>query len=158
TIEELVREIEIGEGNNSAAIEYEAFSLISEDDRRQLPEGIVDAYPLTRLQAGMVFHSEFSPNTSIYRDIYSFQIRAHFDEGAMRETIRKLINRHQVLRTSFDLTNFSEPLQLVYQEIKDPLRADTLEHLSPEEQERFLETLLEEEKSKHFDWDEAPLL
>src|SRR5262249_18407147 len=39
TIEELVREIEIGEGNNSAAIEYEAFSLISEDDRRQLPEG-----------------------------------------------------------------------------------------------------------------------
>src|SRR5262249_24372030 len=110
TIEELAREVLIEEKREEENKRPEAFALISEEDGRRLPEGIIDAYPLTRLQAGMVFHSEFSPDTSIYHDIYSFQIRAHFDEGAMREAIGKLVNRHRVLRTSFDLTNFSEPL------------------------------------------------
>ena len=32
------------------------FELISKEDRRKLPDGIVDAYPIAALQSGMLFH------------------------------------------------------------------------------------------------------
>src|SRR6185437_1305387 len=47
----------------------EPFSLISAEDRLRLPDDVEDAYPLATLQAGMLFHREYSPETALYHDI-----------------------------------------------------------------------------------------
>jgi microcystin synthetase protein McyA len=54
----------------------EAFSLISDEQRLNLPEDVEDAYPLAALQAGMIFHSEYSNDVSIYHDVFTYYIRA----------------------------------------------------------------------------------
>ncbi|HEX7332939.1 MAG TPA: amino acid adenylation domain-containing protein [Pyrinomonadaceae bacterium] len=139
-------------------LEVAPFSLINVTDRERLPETVEDAYPLTRLQAGMIFHSEYSPETPIYHDIMSVQIRARLDASAMRATIAELIRRHPILRTSFALTGYSTPLQLVHREVDPPLEIEDLSHLSAAELEAVLVNDLEAEKGKSFQWDQAPLI
>jgi hypothetical protein len=43
---------------------------------------VVDAYPVTALQAGMLFHTEFAPEAGLYHDIFSYHLRMPFDEEA----------------------------------------------------------------------------
>src|SRR5262245_23727899 len=50
-----------------------AFSLVSDEDRQKLPPDLEDAYPLSMLQAGMVFHSEHTPGT--YHSVISYQVQ-----------------------------------------------------------------------------------
>src|SRR6185369_16928802 len=53
---------------------------------------------------------------------------------------------------------FSEPLQLVHQEVAVPLRIGDLRGLSPTEQDEYLAEWLATEKQYRFDWRNAPLL
>jgi amino acid adenylation domain-containing protein len=77
------------------------FALVSDTDRQKLPRGMEDAYPLTRLQAGMLFHTRYSPHTAVYHDIDIFHVQAKLEVTALRQAIQKSVARHPVLRTSF---------------------------------------------------------
>lgn len=134
------------------------FGLISDDDRALVPDGVEDAYPLTRMQAGMVFHTEFSPETLVYHDVFSFHIRARLDVEVFKQTISDLLARHPVLRTSFDLTTYSEPLQLVHESVALPLEVHDLTHLALPEQDMLLAAELEAERERAFDWTRDSLL
>jgi amino acid adenylation domain-containing protein len=134
------------------------FSLVRESDRQRLPAGLEDAYPLTRLQAGMIFHSQYSPETAVYHNIISLHLQAPLELAVMQQTIDELLARHAVLRTSFALSGYSEPLQLVHGEVRLPLMVQDLSHLSAAEQEQEIAAQLAAEKRRPFVWDEAPLL
>ena len=136
----------------------EPFSLVAEELRRRLPPDVEDAYPTTLLQLGMLYHSERTPGSTLYRNVNSYRVDTRFEEGAMREAASRLAARHPVLRTSFDLSSFSEPLQLVHREAAIPLEVEDLRGLAPVEQEARLEAMVREEARRHFDWTRAPLL
>jgi len=158
TIAELAKAVGPVQPESLSARQIDPFGLISQEDRARIPDGVEDAYPLAHIQAGMLFHSEYSPETSVYHNVLSYHLRARFDEEAMRAAIDKLIGRHAVLRTSFDLTNFSEPLQLVHREVDSPLQVKDLRRMESDEQDRFLYGEFEEEKRRPFNWSRAPLL
>ena len=132
------------------------FRIISEEDRLRLPDDIVDAYPLTMLQAGMVYHSEYSPDT--YHTIISVNLRITIDFNVLRKALEYLVVRHPVLRTSFDLTGFSRPLQLVHEQARLPLEVEDLRHLTAAEQERAMAEWMEIEKRRPFNWTDYPLV
>ena len=132
------------------------FSLLSEEDRRNLPAAIEDAYPVSRLQAGMVFHSEYSPDYLIY--ISSLRVRLPLDIEKLQSALDQMANVHEMLRTSFALTGFSEPLQLVHRTTHLPLLVEDLRHLSPAEEKSRIAEWITNEMRRRFDWAEAPLL
>ncbi|MGB8507775.1 MAG: amino acid adenylation domain-containing protein, partial [Pyrinomonadaceae bacterium] len=138
------------------AEEVAPLSLISEADRARLPEGVEDAYPLARMQAGMLFHSEYDPTSPVYHDIFSLHLHARLDVAAMRATLSEVIRRHPILRTTFDLTGFSEPLQLARREVELPLEVIDLRHLPEAEVEAELAAELEAEKLRGFEWEREP--
>lgn len=107
---------------------------------------------------GMLFHSEYSQESATYHDIFSLNLKAPFDEIALQSAIQDLVTRHAVLRTSFDLTSFSEPLQLVHQWVDVPLQVKDLRQLSTSQQEDALNAWLEAEKERIFDWMHPGLL
>src|SRR6185369_8029532 len=146
TVHELAQELERSSESFAALEETEPFSLISEADLMRLPARVVDAYPLTAMQAGMLFHSELTPEAVLYHDIFSFHLKLPFDDEALRATLQYLIDRHPVLRTSFNLSDFSEPLQLVHEEVALPLKVEDLCPLSPAEQETVLANWMAAEK------------
>jgi amino acid adenylation domain-containing protein len=133
------------------------FSLISAMDRERLDPGLEDAYPLTRLQAGMLYHSELDPDSAVYHDLHSAQLHGRYDAELLATVIGQVVRRHPLLRTSFDLTGFSEPLQLVHRQVEIPLATDDLRHLSVEEGRRIALAWLDREAFQPFDWSRAPL-
>src|SRR5438270_374651 len=131
TIAELARQLETSERVCSPAPRTKAFDLISEEDRRRLPEDAEDAYPLTMLQAGMLFHSELNSEAAVYHHIFSFHLQARFDATHFKDAAGQLVARHPVLRTSFDLAGFHEPLLLVHRAANPSLQIDDIYHLPP---------------------------
>ncbi|NES79687.1 MULTISPECIES: non-ribosomal peptide synthetase [Okeania] len=156
TIHELAKEVSTLSPGFSE-IKTEPFSLISNTERQKLPDDIEDAYPLARLQAGMIFHSEYNHGV-VYHDIFSYHLRSIFKQEVFQEAIQNLVRRHPILRTSFDLAASEEPIQLVHQKVDIPLLVEDLRHLSGEEQELTLATWVETEKKQNFDLSRPPLI
>src|SRR6185369_17360075 len=119
---------------------------------------IVDAYPLAQLQAGMIFHSELSPESDIFHDVHSFHLQVPLDMEVLAQAVERVVERHPLLRTSFDMSNFSQPLQLVHRTATVPVEIDDIRHLSPTEQEEFLNDWYQADKRDHFVWTRTPLL
>ena len=158
TIEAIVRELKATEFKELEPSKSQAFSLILPADKQQIPDNVEDAYPLTALQMGMIFHSEYSQESAIYHDIFSFHLKAPLEIQVLQAAIEYLVKRHAVLRTSFQLTGFSEPLQLVHQKIEIPLQVEDLRHLSTSQREAAFNAWFEGEKNRHFDWKSPPLM
>ncbi|MEW6734741.1 MAG: amino acid adenylation domain-containing protein, partial [Acidobacteriota bacterium] len=134
---------------------HQPFSLLINEDRQKLPIDIEDAYPLTKLQMGLIYHSEHSADYENY--ITSLHLRTRFDADTLLQALRELIIRHAILRTSFDLTSYSEPLQLIHCEVAQTLLFEDLRNLSIEEQNSVISARLMEVKKKKFDWGRTPL-
>ncbi|TCP58033.1 amino acid adenylation domain-containing protein [Tumebacillus sp. BK434] len=148
-----------GEGHVAASVPRLApFALLSEADRNLLPDGVADAYPLTKLQAGMLFHSAFTEDTIAYHNVTSYKLRGELAVETFQRALERLLQNHAILRTSFDLTGYSEPLQLVQERVELPLRVIDLRERSAAEQELELARWQETELQNRFDWSQAPLL
>ncbi|WP_445301309.1 amino acid adenylation domain-containing protein [Microcoleus sp. Pol11C2] len=158
TIEAIVRELKATEFKDLEPSKTQAFSLILPADKQQIPDNVEDAYPLTALQMGMIFHSEYSPESAIYHYIFSFHLKAPLEVQVLQAAIEYLVKRHAVLRTSFQLTGFSQPLQLVHQKVEVPLQVEDWRHLSNSQREAALNAWLEAERNRHFDWKNPPLM
>ncbi|MEW6737847.1 MAG: AMP-binding protein, partial [Acidobacteriota bacterium] len=134
----------------------EPFSLISREDYLKMPEDVEDAYPLSMLQTGMVFHSEYEPG--VYHSIISYHLRGPIDLCALQKALDQLIVRHPMLRTEFKLTGFSQPLQLVHKTAYIQIQVEDLCQLFHSDQEKVIDEWLKCEKAKPFDWSRYPLL
>ncbi|MEK4058482.1 MULTISPECIES: non-ribosomal peptide synthetase [unclassified Paenibacillus] len=144
-------------GANTAQItevrSVEPFALLTPADAVKLKSlGVEDAYPLTVLQAGLVYHSKLYPNTALYHDIMSFTIKGRFDEEAFKQAIQNLSARHSILRTTFDLSSYSEPVQLVHLQIDEALIIIDLSKVSEAERKEALHRFKESERQLQFDW------
>jgi len=136
----------------------EPFCLLSPQDREKVSPALEDAYSAVRLQTGMFYHGELHPESAVYHDVFSYRIEAPFQEKKIREALKILSQRHTILRTSFDLNLFSEPLQLVHSSVQIPYMVYDLRHESSEKQTEALIDCLDLEKARPFDWRTAPLL
>ncbi len=134
------------------------FSLLAGEDRRRLPSDVVDTYPLAQLQAGMLFHSEYSPDSAIYHDFHSFHLRGRYDPELLQAAVDQVVRRHAVLRTSFALAGYEEPLQLVHRDVESPIGFADLRALEPAGQEEAVDGWLREERLRPFDWRRPPLV
>ena len=135
-----------------------SFALLSAADAGRMPADVEDAYPLARLQAGMLFHAQLNPDLAVYSNLSSLHLRLPFDAGRLRAAIDHVVSRHPVLRTSFDLTRWSEPLQLVHRHVQVPLTVDDTRHMAAGEQQGYLREWIERERAKDFDTGKPPLL
>lgn len=156
TVAGLARRAEAS-GHNDGFKPTQPLSLVSTEDKAKLPADVEDAYPLTRLQLGMFYFNEIDPLSAIYHDVFSYRVRAPFEASTLKEAIERLAVRHPLLRTSFQLAGFSEPLQLVHRRVSIPFSMEDLRGLSPAEQDKHLGDWVESEKRRPFNRAVAPL-
>lgn len=158
TIAELASVLPASQEQRQLELPTGAFCLSAVEDRAKLPPGIEDAYPLTAMQMGMFYHLLMTPDHPLYHNVCSFYLRGTFDEQALRQALRLLVARHAILRTSFDLNSYSEPLQLVHTEAEMSLVVGDLRGITADEQERIVDIFVQEEKKRPFDLAHPPLL
>lgn len=133
------------------------FSLISAEDRAHLSADAEDAYPITRLQLGMFYYNELDPVSAIYHDVFSYRVQAPFEQAALQRAILRLAQRHPLLRTSFHLAGFTQPLQVVHREVAVPFTVEDLSGLPAASQDQRLKDWIEAEKRRPFSRAIAPL-
>ncbi|WP_432741955.1 amino acid adenylation domain-containing protein [Streptomyces sp. JH002] len=140
-----------GDGGSGDDGVVEPFALIGAADRKLLPEDVVDAYPMTALQLGMVYEMERDPERLPYHNVTSVIVRMTFDEKVLREALAVLITRHPVLRTSFAMTDFDEPLQLVHATVETPLLVVDTRAMDADERRATVRRELARERRTPFD-------
>ncbi|MFG2509745.1 amino acid adenylation domain-containing protein [Streptomyces rubiginosohelvolus] len=136
----------------------EPFALLGPDDRARLPEGTVDAYPMSQVQLGMIVEMLADEEKRAYLNVASFRITdgVPFEVAAFRQALNIVTRRHEMLRTSFDLDGYSTPLQIVAPTAHVPLVVEDL-RLAGDREERT-RAILTEERAVLFDLAKAPLL
>jgi amino acid adenylation domain-containing protein len=147
-------------GRNSEAVQVRQFALVTDADRHKLPMGIQDAYPLSMVQAGMLYEMLADTHLNLYHNVTSYLISddAPFSFAAFREAANHLAKRHEALRTSFDLDSYSEPLQLVHEAALIEIVARDVRHLTTEQQRAVIAASIQADRGKPFDIGRPPLL
>jgi amino acid adenylation domain-containing protein len=100
-------------GNVRERAAWTPFALVAGVDRARLSDA-VDAFPLTQLQLGLIYHSRRYARSAIYKDVFCYTLRLSWEEEKFRAAYTTLVHRHPVLRSSFRLTGYTEPLQTVH--------------------------------------------
>ena len=122
-----------------------AFALVDADDRALLPPDAEDAWPLTTLQAGMIYHSLLDEQSPVYHDIFDYEFSGDADSEAVRQAVQATVARHAQLRSVFDLERYGEPLQIVLPAAEVPVTVVDLTDRDPAEQDQALERWREQE-------------
>ncbi|MCP3782182.1 amino acid adenylation domain-containing protein [Micromonospora sp. A3M-1-15] len=161
TIRELVEHGQLtvdGVETRPAAPETGRFALVADADRERLPDGLADAYPMTALQQGMVYHGELSGDPAMYHNVTAHRVAAPLDAAALRRALAGLMAAHPVLRTGFALGAYSEPLQLVHADAPVEVPVTDLAGTDPRARRERIDDLVAQERVRPFDWARPPLL
>ncbi|MFJ3090868.1 amino acid adenylation domain-containing protein [Streptomyces sp. NPDC086838] len=136
------------------------FALVADEDRDRLPAGLADAYPLSQVQLGMVVEMQSGDSRHKYHNVVSVRVRDEqsFSEDALRTAAAVLTDRHEVLRTSLDLTSYSVPMQLVHTDAAPDVTCREVRGLSEQELGASMRRFTADERARLFDLGAAPLL
>ncbi|MGM1058478.1 amino acid adenylation domain-containing protein [Saccharothrix sp. Mg75] len=136
------------------------FELVGEADRAALPEGLADAYPMSMGQTAMVYEMVADKDVGLYHNVTLFPVvdDAPFALPALREAAALLVRRHEILRTSFDLTTFREPMQLVHRDAPMHVGYDDLRGLAEDRADAALAEFVAEARRHPLDVTEAPMV
>ncbi|MFJ8593552.1 non-ribosomal peptide synthase/polyketide synthase [Streptomyces sp. NPDC093598] len=119
---------------------------------------IVDLYPLTPTQTGMVVHGLDEPGQGMYVEQITFVVDGARNPGPLAAAFQYVVDRTPVLRTTVVLHGVPVPLQAVHRGAVLPLTEHDWSALTPAERDTALERLLAEDKARGMALDRAPLL
>ncbi|MET8233467.1 amino acid adenylation domain-containing protein [Micromonospora sp. NPDC005298] len=136
------------------------FALLGDADRAALPDGLTDAYPAAQTQLGMLVELATSGDRAAYHSVIAHQVRdgRPFSADALRAAVATVVARHEILRTSFDLTGYSVPMQLVHAEVTPQVTVVDGRDVPADEQARLFQEFVAAERATPFDLTVAPLL
>ncbi|MFE0040226.1 amino acid adenylation domain-containing protein [Streptomyces sp. NPDC059015] len=132
-----------------------AFALVADVDRARLRDA-EDAYPLTRLQLGLLYHSRRHEASARYRDVFRYTLEMPWNEAQFRHAFDRLTARHPVLRSAFDLTG-AEPLQVVRPRVHGGLEIADLRPLDSVAAEAQVRAHIEARRHHPYVFDRPPL-
>ena len=119
---------------------------------------IEDAYPLSPMQQGMLFHSLYAPESGMYIEQTRFELNGNLNVPAFIQAWQQLTDRHPVLRTAFVWENLEQPIQIVGRQVKLPWEMQDWRTIPIAHQSAKLEDLLEADRRQGFDLAQAPLM
>jgi amino acid adenylation domain-containing protein len=160
TIRELVTCAASSAPEDVSPQEVGPFDLLSPEERTHIPDGIVDAYPMSMLQAGLIFQSEIMHGNTSYHDIVSYLIQGEMDPALFTEAVRILVRENPILRTSYQLRAHDRYLQYVHAEVDElPLVIEDLRgRVAEADWNSWYARWFEAEQNRAFDWSRPGLV
>ncbi len=122
------------------------------------PNGIDDILLLSPLQQGMLFHTLYTPESTVYNLQLEFALEGDLDERALEQAWQLLVDRHTALRTSFVWERVEKPFQLVHHDVNLKIARHDWSALNAAEQELRRRAYLEEDRNRLFNLTRPPLM
>ena len=130
---------------------------IHDEFKSKIP-AIEAIYPLSPMQEGILFHHLYDPHSAVYFEQIAFTIHGTLDIAAFQQTWQQVIARHAILRTLFLWDHLDRPLQIVRPQVVLPWIILDWQHYSSEEQQERIRDFLHDDRTRGFDFTQAPLL
>ncbi len=128
------------------------------DELALAPRQIDDLYPLAPLQHGLMFHSLYEPNSSVYRIQLTCRLTGPLDVEAFLQAWQRLLERHDILRTCFRAEGLDQPLQIVERQVRLPIIEHDWRSLSEAERLQRWQALQAADHRQAYDFRVAPLM
>ncbi|HKR49076.1 MAG TPA: amino acid adenylation domain-containing protein, partial [Pseudonocardiaceae bacterium] len=119
---------------------------------------VEDIYPLTPMQAGLVFHALSQGEQGVYCEQATFVLEGVSDPRVLGAAWQRVVHRTPVLRSSVVWDGVDEPVQVVHRRVEVPLIYHDWQGWSAADREREAQRLLADDRVAGFDLTTAPLL
>ncbi|MGH3933712.1 MAG: condensation domain-containing protein, partial [Pseudonocardiaceae bacterium] len=119
--------------------------------------GVEDIYPLTPMQAGMLFHNLVDSSSGAYLDQVSLRLSGVSDPQAFGMAWQRVVDRTPSLRSCVVWDGVDEPLQVVHRQVTVPMAYHDWRHLSHEDREAKHRQVLAEDLAAGMNLTDAPL-
>ena len=117
----------------------------------------VTPFPLSFAQQRMWFLNQLDPGSSLYNIPSAVRLEGTLDQQALSDSLNAIIERHEVLRTTFTVVD-EEPLQVIAPQGRIAIRNVDLAGLERDAQEAELRKLVIEDARQPFDLATGPLM
>lgn len=121
-------------------------------------DNVEDIYPLSPVQAGMLFHYLDQPDTGVYIGQMSCELHGQLDNNRLHDVWTQLSQRHSILRTSFVWEEMDQPLQIVHKKVDLDWTLLDFSELSSDEQNQRIQTWKHKDSLTGFDLLQAPVM
>lgn len=115
-------------------------------------------YPASPAQQGMLFATLSAPESGYHIEQLVCRLKGRLNVAAFEQAWQQVIDRHPILRTVFVWKDQDDPLQVVLQQVKVPLKTQDWRSLSLEEQTEKLANLLHHQRVQGFSLTTPPLM
>ncbi|MEM7349676.1 MAG: non-ribosomal peptide synthase/polyketide synthase, partial [Acidobacteriota bacterium] len=119
--------------------------------------GLEDAYFLSPMQEGLLFHNLYEGDAGFYVTQLACRLRG-LDIETFAGAWQRVVDHEPVLRTAISWSASERPIQVVGRRLELPLTVDDWRDLAPEDQDRRFDRLIDSERQRGFDLSEAPLM
>ena len=136
-----------------------AFARIIKKEKKSIyqyikPVPYREYYPLSSAQKRLFFLNIFEHIGTTYNMPFVFKVRGKLDKCRFENNISTLINRHEILRTSFKLID-NEPVQKIHKKVN--FKVETIYLRKKNNMEETIKEIVKE-FIRFFDLSQAPLL
>jgi hypothetical protein len=101
--------------------------------------------------------NELEPDNIAYNDTLALRLKGMLNVAALKQSIQEIVNRHEILRTTFCVVN-GEPVQIIVPSLNIDLPVVDLENLPGADREVLVQQLATEEGRVPFKITRTPLL
>jgi amino acid adenylation domain-containing protein/natural product biosynthesis luciferase-like monooxygenase protein len=156
TVEALAREVVQFECGT--ATEEMERDLSASEEARELASRVdgVDAYPMSPIQEGVLFHTVSDPGRGMYFEHLILSCDASADRARIVAGFQRVVDRYDVLRSSFHWQALSQPLQVVHAHATIPVAQENWRDAGAN-YKRVLESFLQRDRHRGFDFAQPPL-
>jgi len=116
-----------------------------------------EIYPLSSLQAGLLFQALYEPASDAYFVQSILKIEGEVNKKALQQAWQKVSDHHAILRTGFMWEGLDKPLQYVLAKVEVPFEVENWNELAKAAQEERLTRCIEADRQQGFALRQAPL-
>ena len=114
-------------------------------------ENIIDLYPLTPMQEGMLFHALRDAASRAYHEQVIYELTGPLAPALFERAWQTLVDRHDVLRTVFVYEKAERPLQAVLKNATIPFSYRDLRDLPAPRRRETVDTYVADDRARGFD-------
>jgi amino acid adenylation domain-containing protein len=116
------------------------------------------AFSLSPTQAGMFFHSLFAPDAGLYLEQILLRIDGELNVQQFESSWQRVVEHHEILRTSFRWQDQESPVQVVHRQVTLPFQKLDWRNLAAVDQEKDLQSFLAADRRTGFEFAQPPLM
>ncbi|WP_291584153.1 non-ribosomal peptide synthetase [Clostridium sp. UBA6640] len=169
TIEKLAKKIETTESyekvNKLKAIQSQfeniKNNILMKDNSMN---NVEDIYPMSDVEKGMVYYSlmnkveaEKTGHAVNHNQLVVVLDISEFDSIIFEKALDLMVKKHENLRTSFNVEDYKKPMKIISTSINKDFKYENILNINEQEQQKYIQNLLNEDRKKPFDTKKAPL-